>query len=195
MLRLDCIRRRLGARTPDHAMSAEARHAAVAVVLRDRSGTPEVLFIKRAEKPGDPWSGHMAFPGGHMDPDDADLCAAAIRETAEEIGLDLSRAPVIGTLPTQQPMSSRRRMMVAPFVFEIEGDPSFALNHEVAEAVWTPLEPMYRGDNQDTGSPDGGHVRFNGFRLGGGHFVWGLTYRMVQTLFETLDPGYQRIPD
>jgi len=194
MLELTSIRRRLGARKPDHEFPADARQAAVAVVLRDRSGEAEVLFIKRAEKPGDPWSGHMAFPGGHKDEDDVDLRAAAIRETAEEVGLDISRAPVIGTLPLQRPMSTRRMMLVAPFVFEIEGDPAFTLNHEVAEAVWAPLAPMYRGENHDTDSMDGGHLRFGGFRLEGGHFVWGLTYRMVQTLFETCDPAYRRLP-
>ncbi len=49
----------------------------------------DLLFIRRAEKSGDPWSGHMAFPGGHMESSDASLLAAAIRETQEEIGLDL----------------------------------------------------------------------------------------------------------
>lgn len=183
-------------------LDADIRQAAVAVVLRASNGTTETLFIKRAEKNGDPWSGHMAFPGGHRDPGDADLCAAAVRETAEEIGLDISAAPLLGELPWQRPMSVRRSMLVAPFVFEIDGDPSFELNHEVAEAVWTPLAPMYHGHNAerstppfDADAPAVGPNTFTGFRLAGGHFVWGMTYRMVQTFFETLDPGYERVPE
>ena len=164
----------------------------MAVILRDRAGSAESLFINRAVKNGDPWSGHMAFPGGHRDPGDVDLLAAAIRETDEEIGLDISQATVIGSLPPAQPMSVRRRVVVKPFVFEIDGDPSFAPNHEVADVVWTPLEPMYRGKNHAVHNPDGGAMQFNGFRLGVGHFVWGLTYRMVQTFFETIDPSYRR---
>ena len=203
MFDLASIRRRLAAFKPVRpAIDANTRQAAVAVVLRPGDGVTEALFIKRAEKDGDPWSGHMAFPGGHRDPVDADLCAAAIRETSEEIGLDISAAPVLGELPSQRPMSVSRNMLVAPFVFEIEGDPAFELNHEVADAVWTPLAPMYRGDNVerasppfDTDTPNGGSMAFNGFRLHGGHFVWGMTYRMVQTFFETLDPGYQRLPE
>lgn len=196
MLDLPSIRRRLAAFHPERPpINPDARQAAVAVVLRDVGSVTELLFIKRADKDGDPWSGHMAFPGGHREPEDADLCAAAVRETSEEIGLDISAAPLIGELPQQRPMSVRRHMLVAPFVFEIAGDPAFALNHEVAEVVWTPLEPMYRGRNHDIGRPGDTAAAFNGFRLSGGHFVWGMTYRMVQTFFETLDPDYRRLPE
>lgn len=195
MLDLNRIRCRLASPRSDPPIPDDARQAAVAVILRDRAGSAEILFIKRAVKDGDPWSGHMAFPGGHRDPDDVDLLAAAIRETDEEIGLDISQATVIGSLPSARPMSARRAMVVKPFVFEIDGDPSFAPNHEVADVVWTPLEPMYRGQNHAVDSPDGGVMRFNGFRLGVSHFVWGMTYRMVQTFFETVDPSYERRPE
>ena len=194
MLDLHRIRRRLASQPPHDPIPADARQAAVAVILRERNHVLEVLFIKRAVKDGDPWSGHMAFPGGHKDPEDVDLLAAAVRETDEEIGLDISRAPVIGSLPPERPMSVRRPMLVSPFVFEIEGDPSFAPNHEVADVVWTPVEPMFTGENHAVGSPDGGVMRFNGFRLTERHFVWGMTYRMVQTFFEAVDPGYERRP-
>ena len=203
MLDLPSIRRRLHGREPHQGIAdSDVRQAAVAVVLRERDAETEVLFIKRAERPGDPWSGHMAFPGGHRDPSDANLRAAAVRETFEEIGLDISRARVLGELPRQQPMSVRRKMLVAPFVFEIDGDPAFAPNHEVAAVVWTPLAPMHRGDNVARSVPPfheesqgDDPSAFSGFRLQGGYFVWGMTYRMVQTFFETIDPAYQRQPD
>ncbi len=202
MLRLASIRERLAGVRPRQLVDDErrARQAAVAVVLRERTAGTEMLFIKRAEKAGDPWSGHMAFPGGHRDAQDATLRAAAVRETDEEIGLDISAASVLGELPRQRPMSVRSNMLVAPFVFAIDGDPAFTLNHEVAATVWTPLAPMHRGSNAERDSPpfDGGGSgagAFNGFRLAGGYFVWGMTYRMVQTFFETIDPDYTRLPD
>ena len=202
MLRLASIRERLAGVRPQHLAEDErrARQAAVAVVLREREAGTEMLFIKRAEKAGDPWSGHMAFPGGHRDAQDATLRAAAVRETDEEIGLDISSASVLGELPRQRPMSVRSNMLVAPFVFAIDGDPAFTLNHEVAATVWTPLAPMHQGSNAERDSPpfnggESGAGAFNGFRLAGGYFVWGMTYRMVQTFFETIDPHYTRLPD
>ena len=66
-----------------------------------QKGDPEILFIKRAGRAGDRWSGHTALPGGRRDPLDADDRAAAIRETMEEVGLDLTRSDCLyaGNLP------------------------------------------------------------------------------------------------
>ena len=55
-----------------------------------REGDPEVLLIRRAARRGDPWTGHIALPGGHREVTDADDCAAAAREAQEEVGFDLS---------------------------------------------------------------------------------------------------------
>src|SRR5262245_34151321 len=65
--------------------------AAVAAILLPRDDTFEILLIRRAERPTDLWSGHMAFPGGRRSPEDRDLLATAVRETEEEVGLDLAR--------------------------------------------------------------------------------------------------------
>jgi 8-oxo-dGTP pyrophosphatase MutT (NUDIX family) len=68
-----------------------ARRAAIALVLLEQESALEVLLIERAQRDGDPWSGHMALPGGHVEPSDSDLGATAERETFEEVGLDLQR--------------------------------------------------------------------------------------------------------
>ncbi len=174
--------------------TAEIRQAAVAVVLRELSNGTEVLFIKRAVKPGDPWSGQMAFPGGHRDASDAGLKEAAVRETLEEVGLALGHEAYLGALDHQwaAPRGRRLDMLIAPHVFEIAGDPRFALNYEVAEAVWAPLEPLVRNElhTTETLSITGTPTVFNGYRLAGGHFVWGLTYRMLKDFFRILDPEW-----
>jgi len=140
----------------------------------------------------------MAFPGGHRDPDDVSLLAAAIRETEEEIGVDLVRsATCIGSLEPHQVQPRMRPigMHIAPFVFRLGHADGYRLNHEVAEVVWTPLAPIMRAENhtEEARIIDGESVAFGGYRINGGHFVWGLTYRMLHAFFEVLDPNW-RVP-
>ena len=200
-MQLPDIERRMTAYSPQLAEArVDTRQAAVALILRERlrsGGTvTDVLFIRRAEKQGDPWSGHMAFPGGHKDASDASLIAAAIRETREEIGIDLRHSGAhIGTLDHQraQPRGRPLNMLIAPFVFRVGGELTFRPNHEVAEVVWTPLAPIARGDNhtEEERIISGAPVRFSGYRINGGHFVWGLTYRMLQSFFVAVDPSWR----
>lgn len=200
MYSLNFIRQRLTEHAPQFFEPGDrTRQAAVAVILRESSAGEEILFIKRAEKKGDPWSGHMAFPGGHLDPVDADLRAAAMRETLEEIGLDLARADYLGPIDHQRaaPRGRTLDMLIAPHVFELQDNPTFTLNYEVDEVVWAPLAPLARGDCHDTETKPmaGRPTIFNGFRLEGGHFVWGLTYRMLKSFFTVLDPDWQGPPE
>ncbi len=196
MFELNLIRKRLVDHQPESFSTGNnTRQAAVAVILRDNGDDTEMLFIKRSEKEGDPWSGHMAFPGGHRETADADLKAAAIRETLEEIGVDLSQADYLGPLDEQRAMPRGRplNMLIAPHVFELQGDPSFSANYEVDEVVWTRLKPMVTGECHDTETKlmAGKPTIFNGYRLERGHFVWGLTYRMLKSFFSMLDPAWE----
>jgi len=173
------------------------RKAAVALILRERNpDRTDVLFIRRAEKPGDPWSGHMAFPGGHHDPSDASLLDTASREAYEEIGLDLAAAGRhLGALPHHEAMPRGRPtgMLIVPHVFEVTKETALRPNHEVAEIVWTPLAPIVSGEIHTTedrivaGTP----TTFNGYRVNGGHFVWGLTYRILHSLFALVNPSWR----
>src|SRR5688500_11808432 len=100
----DAVRQALAGGSPD-TTSGPARRAAVALVLRDGPQGLELLFIRRAEHPLDPWSGQIAFPGGRAEPGDADLRTTAIRETAEELGFDLAAdAEYLGHLDEVQAM-------------------------------------------------------------------------------------------
>jgi len=189
---VDSVRRALARRPhrPVDAGGAE-RFAAVAAILRPRGDEAEVLLIRRALQANDPWSGHMAFPGGRMDPTDPDLLATAIRETAEEVGLQLDAgAHLVGRLD-DLPAIARGRpvgLVIAPFVFAVEGDMPLQPNlQEVEELVWAPLSPFYRGE-RNVAHPyelEGRKISLPGYDVEG-RTVWGLTHRMLESLFETL---------
>lgn len=162
-------------------------------MIRAIGDSTDILFIKRATVEGDPWSGQMAFPGGHMDPDDSSLRMAAIRETVEETGVDLSSDVYLGRLAHQRPANRPRRspLAVIPFVFGVTRDPKIKINHEVEAVVWGSISGMLDGTLKETQTFEwaGNSSEFDGYLLGKGKFVWGLTYRTLQTLFETVDFG------
>ena len=92
MQAIEDIALKLSARRPTEIRDEGARRAAVAMLLREAAEGPEVFFIERARHPGDPWSGHMAFPGGRVEVGDPDVRAAVERETLEEVGISLAGA-------------------------------------------------------------------------------------------------------
>ncbi len=171
--------------------------AAVAAIVRevDPSVGPEVLFIRRAEHPNDPWSGHMAFPGGRRNVADPDLISTAMRETSEEIGIDLREdGRLLAQLDELPAMARGERLglSVTPYVFELLADKPLVVHAgEVAEALWAPLAPLISGEAA-TDFPyvyRGEPLKLPGYRVGE-RIVWGLTYQMLQVLFRALrEPG------
>ena len=94
--------------------------AAVAVILHDGDEGLETLFIHRAVRSGDTWSGQIAFPGGRREGTDTDLRATAIRETSEEVGVDLAGAEPLGVLDDLHPRTpTLPPVVVRPFVFAL----------------------------------------------------------------------------
>jgi len=191
-LALDEIRRRFAVARPRSLDAEAARQAAVAMVLREREGRPEVLFIERAERHGDPWSGHMAFPGGRVEPDDLSPRQTAERETAEEVGVPLADAELLGRLDDQEGRQAGRPagLVISGFVYHLEKPALLRPNHEVREAFWFPLpelcDPARRVDYTWALAP--GAPRYPGILVGEPrrHVVWGLTYRFLEVFFETL---------
>lgn len=191
---LALVRTKLAHRTPRIVTAREAaeQRAAVAAILRQRGRGTEVLFIRRAERPGDPWSGHMAFPGGRASEHDPDLLATAIRETREEVGIDLSPAHLLGRLP-DLPAFSRARgtnLVVTPFVFALRSDPVIVPNRvEVATTLWVPLATLANGVGKTSFELDYAGQRYvlPCIHLEPGqHRLWGMTYRMLETLLDAL---------
>jgi 8-oxo-dGTP pyrophosphatase MutT (NUDIX family) len=169
------------------------RFAAIALVLRPtESGEPELLLIKRAEMAQDPWSGHIACPGGRMDPGDRDLEQTAIRETWEETGIDLARdGRILGTLDDISPRSpTLPPLIIRPFVAVVKPEVTIVESPEVAEAFWVPLAAV-----RETAAWGRAFVPIRGVGdtevdvfTHGEHTVWGLTYRALSQFLELLSP-------
>lgn len=197
MGRLEHIVAKLSARLDrdDHVDAADpAPRAAVAAILREQEDGAEVLFIQRAEHPRDPWSGHVAFPGGRRDPTDATLLETVLRETREELGLELAGAELVARLPdvpAPRTSATKPSLVVTPFVFALREPavltPSAA---EVADTLWVPLDAFVRGQGKGTFrfTWEGHEHEVPCFRLAPRERVlWGMTYRMLATMFDALD--------
>jgi 8-oxo-dGTP pyrophosphatase MutT (NUDIX family) len=114
-------------------------------------GQPEVLYIKRASRETDKWSAHVAFPGGRQEEGDENGLYTAMRETWEEIGLDLAEKEFVnvGKLDDREITTSlgkRLLMVLSPYVF-VQTSPFSPIPDlqpsEVASAHWIPLSLLY----------------------------------------------------
>ena len=151
---------------------------------------PELLFIKRAELERDPWSGHVAFPGGRIEPADTSLEMTAMRETFEELALDLRVGRILGRLDDLAPRSPvLPPIIIRPFVAIVSPDVEFILSAEVASAFWVPLSAL-RGESakaEHVMMINGVRARFPAFRVQE-HVIWGLTERIVRQLLPLVEP-------
>jgi 8-oxo-dGTP pyrophosphatase MutT (NUDIX family) len=155
------------------------RHAAVALMLRERSGGLELFVIKRAEKVEDPWSGHMALPGGGREPGDKNAYDTARRETLEEVGIDLHEGRVLGRLDDVGPRRMPGQLVVSTVVVAIDTEPDRLDPQEVAEAFWVPVDRLV---DETVEIPD-----FPGswpaFTYKDRYVIWGLTHRILTQLW------------
>ena len=156
------IRARLTAYRPHVIEEPRVARAAVALVLADPGDGVELLLIRRATRDDDPWSGHMALPGGRRDPDDADAVATASRETLEEVGVDLGAdAEVIGRLDELRAVARHRPLdlVITPVVFVLHRAVVLRPSpREVESAVWVPLSFLDRGPWEATTWSDGANA-------------------------------------
>ena len=169
-----------------------AGRAAVAIMVRQGLDATEMLMIRRATREGDPWSGHMGFPGGRRDPGDPCNFSCVLRETEEEIGVDLGQwGTRLGELSDVNTgwRADRPEMLVTPFVFRVAELPELTPNHEVDDVVWVPLhflmdhrnrEPLaweWKGQKMETDS-----YLYDSYR------IWGLSLMMIDEMIGMLNP-------
>jgi len=170
--------------------------AAVTLILRasesDRAGA-EALFVRRAEAPGDPWSGHVALPGGRRDPEDSDLLDTARRETFEETSLQLERADHVGRLGEIHPRSKHLpSICVTPFVAWIASGQEVQLNYELTGHTWIPVSVLSDPRHRSTLVREAPSMREFPAIDYEGDVIWGLTFAIVEDFLAVLSSGSAR---
>lgn len=162
-----------------------SKRAAVALVIRPNM---DVLFIRRSKQEGDPWSGHMALPGGRRDPSDPTLDFVARRETLEEVGVDLDPTTLIGRMNEVASPVRTNRLVVTPFVFAVQDDPPLVLDpKEVAACFWFGLERLVNGEGRSTFSYVHGDRELSlPCVVLDGQRIWGMTLGIVDELIGRL---------
>lgn len=188
---IDYVKEKLALHEPERKKEPGVSQAAVAVVLREHLGSTEVLLIERALRDGDPWSGHMAFPGGRIEPGDTSTRSAASRETLEEVGVALSEAEYLGRVADRVGNPRiQSRLIISAHAFHLQEEQAFVLEEsEVQSAFWFPLAEMHSAERLiDYEVPQMPKVRFPGILVGepGRHIVWGLTYGFLEDFFTAL---------
>ncbi|MDG6989861.1 MAG: CoA pyrophosphatase [Nitrososphaerota archaeon] len=158
------------------------RLAAVSVIITERE-TPQVLLIERAARAGDPWSGQIAFPGGKTQTEDKTARDTAVRETFEEVGFDLavsSRFLGYGEVIA----THTGTMEVVPVAFELKQPVAVRTNGEVASFRWVGLHELMapRARSKYVFNSGGQSVALPAYTVGD-YVVWGLTYRILTSLF------------
>lgn len=180
-------------RGPDVPFGPESAIAAAVLLLlapagdEDLDSAADVLLIRRVDRGGH-HAGQMALPGGRAEPDDGGAEETALREAAEEVGLDPEAADVrlLGRLePFWIPVSGYR---VTPVLAAARRRPSLvAAAAEVAEVVWAPLDAFRPGapieivETSVRTSRGAFPLRFGAYPIGE-HRVWGATARILGQL-------------
>lgn len=168
--------------------SVESRKlAAVSVIIEGRAN-PKTLLIKRAERSDDPWSGQVAFPGGKLAKGDRSARQTAIRETREEVGVDLAKdASFVGYY--RQFRTHTGDMDVIPAVFLLRREVKVEPNGEVSGYMWVGLDEFLQPSSASTYHLEAGGVSRDlpAYRIGN-YIVWGLTHQIISSLLGKASP-------
>ena len=182
------LRSALGRRTAATVNEEGAQRASVAVVVT-AGPDPALLFVKRREREGDPWSGHAALPGGFRSPTDVSAEATAERETEEETGLALARVGErLGRLDDVFPRSVQLpKVIVSPLVFAVPDRLPVSPSNEIESAIWVPLAQIFDPASRKPFilSRAGIQLEFVSIHASG-LVIWGLTERVLSQLAEVV---------
>lgn len=179
---IDSLRRLLAGHAPYRAPREDTAFEAAVLLLLRSCDPVEMLVIERAEIEGDPWSGHMALPGGRREPGDEDLLATALRETMEETGIAVERPAILGKLDEVSPATRRVvPLVIAPYVAVVPAETEARPDpREVQRAIWIPVPALASEDavSEILIELDEGPRAFPSLTYEE-NVIWGLTHRIL----------------
>ena len=147
---------------------------------------PVLLMMRRAQRVGDPWSGHVSFPGGRVDHRDESTRAAALRELQEETGISanthLTPMGRLSDLLTRE-HGRLRPMVVSPYVYRTSEAVALEPSLEAAKLWWEPISHLVDPNRRKpmVWRPVGVPLRVASVNVGGDR-LWGLSLMMVDEL-------------
>jgi 8-oxo-dGTP pyrophosphatase MutT (NUDIX family) len=160
---------------PETARPESKKSSAVLVVLYLRHRQPHVLLIQRSQDLR-LHAGEISFPGGFYEAPDVTLLTTALRETREELDLDIPASKVLGLLPTVQTLTG---YTISPFITILDHLPPYRKNQEVQKVLEIPLLPLLSTHHREMGFPPKKQMVAYWFLE---HRVWGATAKILNRI-------------
>lgn len=178
-------------------LSGDFKHSAsVSVIILEKNSDHELIFIQRQKNPNDPWSGHIAFPGGKKSPVDQEFIDVALRETYEEIGIQLKHSQLIGRLNDLQGRKSGhlQNFFIRPYLFFLSASDATNLNfqlnqNEVQNILTVSMQKLFsqESSSQIQVSYQNRQLLLPAIQIEE-YQIWGLTYLILHELQQHLNP-------
>ncbi len=166
--------------TPDVKYDGQTKLAAVLIVIYGKE--PMIIMTERP-KTMNHHAGEISFPGGTWTPRDADLLTTALRETKEEMNLDISRQQIIGQIRSVTTLNSG--FTIIPFICILEEIPKLIPNSEIETILHIPFVPLLNTIEDDLDPLHKSIQEMYAFRYQH-HLIWGASARMLKQMFNLL---------
>jgi 8-oxo-dGTP pyrophosphatase MutT (NUDIX family) len=185
---LEALRLSLKRQQEPFQSDSKKPRGAVAVLFKEEAEDLWLLMIKRGENPRDPWSGQMAFPGGHADAQDRTLLDTVAREGLEEVGINIHDQEFLGCLHNVEPRNAP--MLVTPFVFLISKEVNPTTSREAKEILWVPMSFLLNSKNVSSITVPIGHREISmGCYVYLDHTIWGMSFRIIREIVSEIASG------
>jgi 8-oxo-dGTP pyrophosphatase MutT (NUDIX family) len=160
----------------DSGAEDHPQQAAVLVILYNKNDRTHILLNKRSAHLNN-HAGEISFPGGMFEETDGDLLTTALRETEEELNLEIKRSAVLACLSQ---VTTRLGTIINPFVTLHHEVPRYKENpKEVEEVLEVPLAPLLATQQRDTGYPPEKNMFLYWYEY---HKIWGATGKILNEL-------------